>query len=391
MEVFCHGEDDLLRMAEAVGARSLNAADVFGGTWSVEEGGRGLRGPCATGPRSRGCSSTSNGWRGPGSPTWRRRGRWCGWRTAPTAGSTSTPGTAAVPGPPSRTCGRCPATGCSPSSSATRPQRAEENLVDATLHDRALPGEGELDLGGLPRGPGRHRGARPDGSGGVLRRPARLGGARRRGAVGRRHPPGPRHDASGRRREPLGRQQRAARRGRRGNRLRLLHPRPRPAPCRLRGAGPGGAEPGQDRRAGPDVRRAAWPAPRWPRRSLSRAWTPSPSPPHRTPTPRSRSRPSRRENTSCARSPSPGTPTRGAPCCDRRRAAGIVHLLGTEFRYDAGQALLAQAVRDDLVGAPRMATWIMHVPVLVDPTRWCRSGGPTRRREADGSGPTDRS
>jgi predicted dehydrogenase len=47
--------------------------------------------------------------------------------------------------------------------------------------------------------------------------------------------------------------------------------------------------------------------------------------------------------------------------------AGIVHLLGTEFRFDAGQALLAQAVRQDLIGAPRLATWLMHVPVLVDP------------------------
>jgi len=47
--------------------------------------------------------------------------------------------------------------------------------------------------------------------------------------------------------------------------------------------------------------------------------------------------------------------------------AGIVHLLGTEFRYDAGQALLADAVRRDLIGAPHLATWIMHVPVLIDP------------------------
>jgi len=47
--------------------------------------------------------------------------------------------------------------------------------------------------------------------------------------------------------------------------------------------------------------------------------------------------------------------------------AGIVHLLGTEFRYDAGQALLARTVRDNFIGVPRMATWIMHVPVLVDP------------------------
>jgi predicted dehydrogenase len=48
-------------------------------------------------------------------------------------------------------------------------------------------------------------------------------------------------------------------------------------------------------------------------------------------------------------------------------AAGVVHLLGTEFRWDAGQAGLAQAVRQGEIGAPRMATWLMHVPVLAAP------------------------
>jgi predicted dehydrogenase len=48
--------------------------------------------------------------------------------------------------------------------------------------------------------------------------------------------------------------------------------------------------------------------------------------------------------------------------------AGVVHLLGTEFRWDAGQAGLAQVVREGVIGMPRMATWIMHVPVLADPT-----------------------
>jgi predicted dehydrogenase len=47
--------------------------------------------------------------------------------------------------------------------------------------------------------------------------------------------------------------------------------------------------------------------------------------------------------------------------------AGLVHVLGTEFRYDAGQALLAQAVAQGVIGVPRLATWLMHVPVLVDP------------------------
>jgi predicted dehydrogenase len=49
-------------------------------------------------------------------------------------------------------------------------------------------------------------------------------------------------------------------------------------------------------------------------------------------------------------------------------AAGVVHLLGTEFRWDPGQAALAAAVRRGEIGDPRMATWIMNVPVLADPS-----------------------
>ena len=48
-------------------------------------------------------------------------------------------------------------------------------------------------------------------------------------------------------------------------------------------------------------------------------------------------------------------------------AAGVVQMLGTEFRFDTGQALLARAVHDGLVGAPRLMTVLMHVPMLADP------------------------
>ena len=52
---------------------------------------------------------------------------------------------------------------------------------------------------------------------------------------------------------------------------------------------------------------------------------------------------------------------------DAAESAGIVHVLGTEFRWDPGQAGLARAVTAGLVGEPRLATWVMHVPVLADP------------------------
>jgi predicted dehydrogenase len=48
--------------------------------------------------------------------------------------------------------------------------------------------------------------------------------------------------------------------------------------------------------------------------------------------------------------------------------AGVVHLLGTEFRWSTGQALAARLIREGAIGSPRMATFILHVPLLADPT-----------------------
>jgi predicted dehydrogenase len=47
--------------------------------------------------------------------------------------------------------------------------------------------------------------------------------------------------------------------------------------------------------------------------------------------------------------------------------AGVVHLLGTEFRFDTGQALLARAVHEGMIGEARIATLLMHVPMLAEP------------------------
>jgi predicted dehydrogenase len=45
-------------------------------------------------------------------------------------------------------------------------------------------------------------------------------------------------------------------------------------------------------------------------------------------------------------------------------AAGVVHLLGTEFRFAPGRVLLANAIRDGLIGEPRLATFLLHIPLL---------------------------
>jgi predicted dehydrogenase len=44
--------------------------------------------------------------------------------------------------------------------------------------------------------------------------------------------------------------------------------------------------------------------------------------------------------------------------------AGVVHMLGTEFRWGTVQALAARAIAADAIGAPRLATFIMQLPLL---------------------------
>jgi predicted dehydrogenase len=47
--------------------------------------------------------------------------------------------------------------------------------------------------------------------------------------------------------------------------------------------------------------------------------------------------------------------------------AGIVHMLGTEFRFAPGQALLTEVVRGGAIGEPRLAMFLLHIPLLADP------------------------
>ena len=49
-------------------------------------------------------------------------------------------------------------------------------------------------------------------------------------------------------------------------------------------------------------------------------------------------------------------------------AKGVVHLLGTEFRWSTGQALAARAMAEGRVGEPRLATFMLHMPALADPS-----------------------
>lgn len=51
---------------------------------------------------------------------------------------------------------------------------------------------------------------------------------------------------------------------------------------------------------------------------------------------------------------------------DAAEAAGVVHLLGTEFRFATAQALLRRVVRGGDIGEPRLATFLLEVPLIAD-------------------------
>ena len=49
------------------------------------------------------------------------------------------------------------------------------------------------------------------------------------------------------------------------------------------------------------------------------------------------------------------------------RRAGIVHLLGHEFRWTPDRALFARAIATGLIGRPRLATLVQHMEVVASP------------------------
>jgi sugar phosphate isomerase/epimerase len=150
-EVFRYGADELLRLAEAVGARSLNAVDVFGGSWGIDDAVEAFAGLCDRAaehgllvhleflPWSR-IPDLATAWE-----IVRRAGRanvglavdsWHWFRGGGDAAVLQ-----AIPG--DRIFGIQLSDG---------PRQPEANLIEATLHDRRIPGDGEFDLVALIEG-----------------------------------------------------------------------------------------------------------------------------------------------------------------------------------------------------------------------------------------------
>lgn len=56
----------------------------------------------------------------------------------------------------------------------------------------------------------------------------------------------------------------------------------------------------------------------------------------------------------------------GRTMLEAAEAAGVVHQLGCEFRWATGQAVAARAIAEGLIGEPRLATFLFHMPALAD-------------------------
>jgi sugar phosphate isomerase/epimerase len=144
-DVFRFGEADLFAVADAVGARSLNAVDVLGGGWSLDDAAEAFAGLCDR--------ANEHGllvhleflpWsRIPDVAT--------AWQIVHGAGRANG-GVAVDAWHFFRSGGDLDALGAVPAEHLLAvqlddgPEAPEPNLIEATLHERLLPGEGAFDI-----------------------------------------------------------------------------------------------------------------------------------------------------------------------------------------------------------------------------------------------------
>ncbi|HZU80452.1 MAG TPA: sugar phosphate isomerase/epimerase [Acidimicrobiales bacterium] len=148
LDVFRFGERELFDFAEALGARSLNAVDVFGGDWSVDAAAEAFAGLC-TRAAERGLLVHIEwlAWsRIPDLATALRIVELAG---APNGGVNVDAWHVARAGTTLQELHSVPGALVLAVQLDDGPAEAEPDLMHATLHDRRLPGDGDFDLYGL--------------------------------------------------------------------------------------------------------------------------------------------------------------------------------------------------------------------------------------------------
>ncbi len=148
MHVFCFGEKELFAIADAVGARSVNATDVFGGAWNTDDAAEAFAQLCDRAAEHNLLVHLE------GLP----------WSQIPDVGSAweivrraDRPNGGIVvdawhffrAGADFDALRAVPGNKVLSIQLDDGPAAAEDNLLHATLHDRLLPGAGEFDLATL--------------------------------------------------------------------------------------------------------------------------------------------------------------------------------------------------------------------------------------------------
>jgi sugar phosphate isomerase/epimerase len=148
VHVFCFGEKELFAIADALGARSLNATDVFGGPWNVDDAAEAFAALC---DRAREHNLLVHLEGLPWSQIPDVRTAWEIVRRAdrPNGGIVVDAWHFFRAGADFDALNGVPGNRVLNIQIDDGPAQPEANLVHATLHDRLLPGEGNFDLAAL--------------------------------------------------------------------------------------------------------------------------------------------------------------------------------------------------------------------------------------------------
>lgn len=148
LDVFRFGERELLAMADAVGARSLNAVDVLGGAWSLEEAAEAFAGLCAR-AAEHGLLVHLEWLAWSRIPDLSSALRVVEMADAPNGGINLDAWHFTRTGTTLEDLRRVPGSRVLAVQLDDGPAAPEADLVHATLHHRLLPGRGEFDLRGI--------------------------------------------------------------------------------------------------------------------------------------------------------------------------------------------------------------------------------------------------
>jgi sugar phosphate isomerase/epimerase len=148
MRVFRYGEPELFAIADATGARSLNATDVFGGPWSIDDAAEAFAGLCDRAHEHNLLVHLE------GLPWSQIPDVATAWEIArladrPNGGIVVDAWHFFRAGADFDALKAVPGERVLNIQLDDGPAEGEDNLVHATLHDRLLPGDGEFDLATL--------------------------------------------------------------------------------------------------------------------------------------------------------------------------------------------------------------------------------------------------